>query len=121
MQLEIYRSGTEQPFAVEILSQGQPLVIDGLTYTFAREQQFTGLIVARDPGQPLVWLGALALVLGCFLVFMFPNRRIWAAVKALPDGAAQISLGATARHDAGFAPEFTKITGQVRLAFAGAA
>jgi cytochrome c biogenesis protein len=121
MQLEIYRTGEEQPFAIETLNQGEPVAIGGLTYTFEREQQFTGLIVARDPGQPLVWLGALALVLGCFLVFMFPNRRIWAAVTTRPDGAAQVSLGATARHDAGFAPEFTRLTEQVRLAFAGAA
>lgn len=121
IQLEMYRNGEQQPFAVEVLSQGQPLAIEGLTYTFAREQQFTGLIVARDPGQFLVWLGALALVLGCFLVFLFPNRRIWAAIKARPDGAAQVSLGATARHDAAFAPEFTKLVEQVRLAFGPAA
>jgi cytochrome c biogenesis protein len=121
MQLEIYRVGADQPFAIETISQGQPLEIDGLTYTFEREQQFTGLIVARDPGQFLVWLGALSLVLGSFLVFLFPNRRIWAAIKARPDGAAQIYLGATARHDAAFAPEFTKLVEQVRLAFAPAA
>jgi cytochrome c biogenesis protein len=121
MQLEIYRGGEEQPFAIEILTQGQPLAIDGLTYTFEREQQFTGLIVSRDPGQPLVWLGALALVLGCFLVFMFPNRRIWAQIKARSDGTGEVHLGATARHDAAFAPEFTKLVDQVRLAFGPAA
>jgi cytochrome c biogenesis protein len=121
MQLEIYRGGEDQPFAIEILTQGQPLAIDGLTYTFEREQQFTGLIVSRDPGQPLVWLGALALVLGCFLVFMFPNRRIWAQIKARSDGTGEVHLGATARHDAAFAPEFTKLVDQVRLAFGPAA
>ena len=121
MQLEIYRGGEQQPFAIETLTQGQPLAIQGLTYTFEREQQFTGLIVARDPGQPLVWLGALALVLGCFLVFMFPNRRIWAQIKARSDGTGEVHLGATARHDAAFAPEFTKLADQVRLAFGPAA
>jgi cytochrome c biogenesis protein len=121
MQLEIYRNGEDQPSAIEIVTQGQPLAIDGLTYTFQREQQFTGLIVARDPGQPLVWLGALALVLGCFLVFMFPNRRIWAQIKARSDGTGEVHLGATARHDAAFAPEFTKLVDQVRLAFGPAA
>jgi len=121
MQLEFYRPGEQQPYNIQLLTQGTPVTIDGLTYTFQREQQFTGLIVARDPGAWLVWLGALALVLGCFLVFMFPNRRIWAAIKARADGAAQISLGATARHDAAFAPEFTKLVEQVRLAFGPAA
>ncbi len=121
MQLEIYRAGEDQPFAIEVLSQGQPLAIEGLTYTFEREQQFTGLIVARDPGQPLVWLGALALVLGCFLVLLFPNRRLWAAIKARPDGTGEVHLGATARHDAAFAPEFSKLVEQVRLALSPAA
>jgi cytochrome c biogenesis protein len=116
MQLEIYRAGADQPFAIEVLSQGQPLAIGDLTYTFQREQQYTGLIVARDPGQTLVWIGALALVLGVFLVFMFPNRRIWVAVRARPDGGGEVRLGATARHDTTFATEFTKLTEQVRLA-----
>ena len=47
---------------------------------------------------------------------MFPNRRIWVTVKARPDGAAEVHLGATARHDAAFAPEFSRLTEQVRLA-----
>jgi len=118
MQLEIYRAGEDQPFAIEILSQGQPVTIGERSYIFQREQQFTGLIVSRDPGQMLVWMGALALVLGVFLVFMFPNRRIWAAVRARPDGGGEVRLGATARHDVAFAPEFSKLIEQVRLALA---
>ncbi|HLB44638.1 MAG TPA: cytochrome c biogenesis protein ResB, partial [Candidatus Limnocylindrales bacterium] len=118
MQLEIYRAGEDQPFAIEILSQGQPVTIGERSYIFQREQQFTGLIVSRDPGQMLVWMGALTLVLGVFLVFMFPNRRIWAAVRARPDGGGEVRLGATARHDVAFAPEFSKLIEQVRLALA---
>jgi cytochrome c biogenesis protein len=116
MQLEIYRAGDEQPFAIEAVSQGQPLTIGDLQYTFQREQQFTGLIVNRDPGEMFVWIGALALVLGLFLIFMFPNRRVWVAVKQRPGGGGEVHLGATARHDAAFAPEFTRLTEQVRLA-----
>ncbi len=29
----------------------------GLDVTFVRERQFTGLIVAKDPGALFVWLG----------------------------------------------------------------
>jgi len=115
MQLEVYRVGEDQPFAIEIVAQGQPLAIGDLSYTFQREQQYTGLIVNRDPGEMIVWLGALALVFGLFLVFMFPNRRIWIAVKQRP-GGGEVSLGATARHDAAFAPEFNRLTEQVRQA-----
>ena len=121
MQLELYRASEDQPFAVQTVSQNQPLAIGDFTYTFQREQQYTGLIVARDPGQILVWIGALALVLGVFLVFMFPNRRIWAVVTTRPGGTGEVRLGATARHDATFAPDFTKLVEQVRRALTPAA
>ncbi len=69
----------------------------------------------------LVWLGALTLVLGVFLVFMFPNRRLWAAIRTRPDGGGEVHLGATARHDTTFAPEFKKLVEQVRLALGATA
>jgi cytochrome c biogenesis protein len=119
MQLEVYRQGSQQPTAVELVSQGKPATIGGLQFTFQREQQFTGLIVARDPGVLFVWLGAFALVGGLFLVFLFPNRRIWAAVRRRPDGRSEVRLGATARHDATFGPEFQHVVNDMRLALAG--
>lgn len=121
MQLEIYRRGSQQPTAVEIVSQGKPTTIGGLQFTFQREQQFTGLIVARDPGVTFVWLGAFALVGGLFLVFLFPNRRIWAAIRRRPDGGSDVRLAATARHDATFGPEFEGLVDDMRLALERAA
>jgi cytochrome c biogenesis protein len=118
MQVEIYPSGSERPSAIEIVSQGQPLVIGDLTYTFQREQQFTGMIVARDPGIVFVWFGSILLVCGLFLVFFFPNRRIWAAIHRRPDGRVDVRLGATARHDATFGPDFQKLVNEMRLALA---
>jgi len=116
MQLEVYERGSEQPSAVEVVSQGQPLTIGDLQFTFLREQQFTGLIVSRDPGVMLVWLGAFALVGGLFLVFLFPSRRIWAHVRRRADGGSEVRLGATARHDATFGPEFQDLVNDMRLA-----
>jgi cytochrome c biogenesis protein len=117
MQLEIYSAGSDQPFAIEVVSQGVPLKIGDLNYTFQREQQFTGLIVARDPGAVIVWIGALALVAGLFLIFMFPNRRMWIAVRRQVSGKGRaVRMGATGREDATFAPEFTKLSDEIRLA-----
>ncbi len=65
MQLEVYQTGTEgAPIATQIVTQGQPVDLAGLKFTFVRERQFTGLIVARDPGALFVWLGAALLVGG---------------------------------------------------------
>jgi cytochrome c biogenesis protein len=121
MQLEIYPSGSERPSAIEIVSQGEPLTIGDLTFTFQREQQFTGMIVARDPGVIFVWFGSILLVSGLFLVFFFPNRRIWAAVHECPNGRSEVRLGATARHDATFGPDFQRLVDDMRLALAPAA
>jgi cytochrome c biogenesis protein len=121
MQLEIYPSGSERPSAIELVSQGEPVAIGGLTFTFQREQQFTGMIVARDPGVVFVWFGSILLVAGLFLVFFFPNRRIWAAVHAHPNGQSEVRLGATARHDATFGPDFERLVDDMRLALAPAA
>ncbi len=117
IQLELYPSGSERPSAIEVVSQGEPATIGDLKFTFEREQQFTGLIVARDPGVVFVWLGSILLVVGLFLVFLFPNRRIWLAIREGSEGRAEVRLAATARHDATFGPDFQKLVNDLRLAF----
>jgi len=119
MQLEVYRSASEgTPIATEIVTQGQPAKIAGLEFTFVRERQFTGLIVARDPGAIFVWLGAIFLVGGTALVFFFPNRRAWALIRRGPDGTA-VHVGAIVRHDVGFEADFERLTHEIKLALAG--
>lgn len=120
MQLEIYPSGAERPSSIEIISQGEPAALGDLSFTLLREQQFTGMIVARDPGMVFVWFGSILLVCGLFLVFFFPNRRIWAAINRRPNGHSEVRLGATARHDATFGPDFERLVNDMRLALAPA-
>jgi cytochrome c biogenesis protein len=120
MQLEIYPSGSERPSSIEIISQGEATALGDLSFTLLREQQFTGMIVARDPGMVFVWFGSILLVGGLFLVFFFPNRRIWAAFQRLPNGQSEVRVGATARHDATFGPDFERLVNDMRLALAPA-
>ena len=116
VQLELYDSnGSGTPKTIQVISQGQPATIEGLDFTFLRERQFTGLIVARDPGAPFVWGGAFLLVVGVALVFFFPNRRIWARIVPGRDGS-RLSLGAVARHDVSFESSFTTLVTDVELA-----
>ena len=118
MQLEVYKSGSETPIATEIVSQGKATTIAGLDFTFIRERQFTGLIVARDPGIVLVWGGALVLVFGVCLVFFFPNRRAWALIRRRPGGST-IQVGAIVRHDVTFESDFQSLVNDVKLALNG--
>jgi cytochrome c biogenesis protein len=115
-KLEVYQSASSTtPIDMQLVTQGQPVKVAGLNFTFQREQQFTGLIVARDPGQIFVWIGAMFLVGGLFLVFFFPNRRIWARIHP-QGGGSEIQVGATTRHDATFGPDFQHLVRDMRIA-----
>ena len=120
VQVEVYRSGETTPLDIKVIDQGKPATVAGLGVTFAREHQFTGLIVAKDPGIPLVWGGALLLVLGVCLVFFFPNRRAWALIKRREDDAGTtVRIGALVRHDVAFETDFQKFIEGLRHALAG--
>jgi len=115
MQVEVYRDGIQAPAATKIVSQGRPAQIAGLDVTFLRERQFTGLIVARDPGALLIWIGVSLLVVGIVLVFFFQNRRVWARIDAAR-GGSEIRIGAAPRRDAAFAPGFQHLVDDMKLA-----
>jgi cytochrome c biogenesis protein len=53
---------------------------------------YSGIIVRRDPGAPLVWLSFVLLVLGLAITFYFPRRRVWARISA----AGEVRLAAHA-------------------------
>lgn len=119
-KLEIYRAGVETPVAMKVLSQGKPAKLAGLDFDFLREREFTGLIVAEDPGSTLVWIGSTLLVLGMFALFFFPHRRIRAVVRG-GSGGSEIGVGAVERHQLAFAEQFERLVEDIRRAAGGSA
>ena len=114
VQLEAYQGADQSsPIAVQVVDQGKAASIAGYSITFSRERQFTGLIVARDPGAPLVWLGTGFLVLGVVLVFLFPARRLWARVRGSEAGT-EVRIAAATRHDLGFESTFRAVLTAIR-------
>jgi len=114
IEFEAYQ-GTDQstPVAVQVADEGKPVTIAGLQFTFVRERQFTGLIVAKDPGAPVVWAGAGLLVLGVIMVFLFPMRRLWARVRPVGTGS-DVRLAAASHHDLGFESMFQSVLAAVQ-------
>lgn len=110
VQLEIHEGfkNESDPIAIEVISQGKPTKIGDLTYTFDRPLQFTGLIVAKDHGAWVVWLGSALFMIGSTLVFYFHHRRIWVHIRPHDSGSEVLAAG-IAKRDAGFAPIFTDI------------
>jgi cytochrome c biogenesis protein len=115
VQLEIHQAGTKDPIATEVVSQGKPATIAGEQYTFQRTQQFTGLIVARDRGAIIVWIGSALLVLGLVMVFFFPHRRVWVRIRTSPSGGSRILCAATMRRDPAFEPRFQQLVTDIEL------
>jgi cytochrome c biogenesis protein len=115
MQLEIHQNGATDPIATQVVDEGKPATIAGLTYTFERTRQFTGLIVARDPGVDFVWVGSALLVTGLFLVFFFPHRRMWMRVRKTA-GGSEILCASTMKRDVAFKPQFNQLITDIQLA-----
>jgi cytochrome c biogenesis protein len=118
MQVEVYQAGSQTPIGIEVVDQGKAATVGGLEYTFLREHQYTGLIVARDPGVPFVWGGTILLIVGICLVFFFPNRRAWALIRR-EEGATSVQVGAIVRHDVTFQTDFRTFVDGLRLALGG--
>jgi len=115
MQLEIHQDGKNDPIATQVVDQGKPTTIAGVTYTFERTRAFTGLIVAHDPGANFVWIGSTLLVLGLFLVFFFPHRRVWVRVRKT-SGGSEILCASTMKRDVAFKPQFHQLITDIQLA-----
>ena len=115
MQLEIHQDGKTEPIATQVVDQGKRATIAGVNYTFERTRPFTGLIVADDPGAIWVWIGSTLLVLGLFLVFFFPHRRVWVRIRKTSAGS-EILCASTMKRDVAFKPQFHQLVTDIQLA-----
>lgn len=112
-RVEVYSGNGDTPVDSKSLDPGKPATVAGLTFELARELQFTGLSVAKDPGAPLVWLGCALLLGGFSIRFMVPHRRIWGRIARLPDGRTAISLAGLARGDESLGRELAGLVAEL--------
>ena len=116
VRVEIYDATTASAVAQQTIDQGKATTLGGLSFTFDRELQFTGLSISKDPGAVLVWIGAFLLV-GGFTVRMFlPFRRVWGRLTMRPDGRGFLALAAPGTHDIGSDRAFTELVIDMRQA-----
>ncbi|MHA7861164.1 cytochrome c biogenesis protein ResB [Tessaracoccus sp. Y36] len=109
---EVYPEGADEPLAVLPAAQGAPVEAGGLTFTFEREIQFTGITVRSDPGTAWVWAGSALMVFGMFLTFMLRHRRIW--VRITPDGDGScVRVASSEKVDVLFEREFTRVVSEI--------
>ena len=54
----------------------------GYTIEFVGTSSWTGLVIKRDPGQPIIWMAFALLVSGLVITFYLPRSRVWVRTRA---------------------------------------
>ncbi len=96
---------------------------DNLNYKFAgptsaKDVDFpavTGLEVAYEPGQWLVWAGCLLMVCGLFVAFYMVHMRIWATAVSNANGQLVLWIGGAANKNKDrFEQKFAEVVTEIR-------
>ena len=64
----------------------------------------------------LVWLGAFLLFAGFVLVFMLPQRRVWARIAPMGARASVLAVASLGRRDAALGTDFDTLVNDIRTA-----
>jgi len=112
MKIEVHEGETSTPVGEAVLDTGVPATVGAYTFDFEREQQFTGMIVKKDPGIGIVWFGFVLLMVGTCMTMFFRHQRMWVRVTETDDGAL-VQMASPDRQDSGFTRFFTDMTVRV--------
>ena len=87
---------------------------NGLEVTFADLKQYSVLTLARDPGVPIVGLGAALVLLGLVPSLYVTRRRVWVRATLTPGGSSRVELaGLALQGKAAFAGELARLADEV--------
>jgi cytochrome c biogenesis protein len=104
-------SGALQRVARENMVPGDEITLDdGTTIRFDDVDQWVALQVSHDPGQELVLVFAILMLLGLGFSLSIKRRRFWVRVSPGSAGHARVELGGLAKTDgAGYGEEFDRL------------
>lgn len=108
-RLEVYPAGKQDTIGVKVLNQGDSAKIGELNYVFEREAQYTGVLVKKDPGTVIVWVGSGFLIVGTFMTMLLRHRRFWLRLESC-DGKTLIRLASHDKLDTAFERQFDAMT-----------
>ncbi len=76
-------------------------------------RQASGLQITKAPGENIVYLGCVLLVIGLFQMFYVAHRRIWVRLDKGEHGTEGVVAGSTNRHPRDFSGEFETLADRV--------
>ena len=72
---------------------GTPDLPYDIRFESVRMSHFTGLQIARQPGQNVIWAGCFLMVVGLIVSFYFSHQRVWALIRTNDQGKSLLWLG----------------------------
>ncbi|NLE98216.1 MAG: cytochrome c biogenesis protein ResB [Propionibacterium sp.] len=98
VRFELYPEDTSEPIGAATVQPNQPATIGGFTLTFEREQKYTSMIVKKDPGAVVLWIGCAFLIVGMIVTMTLKHRRQWLKVDETEHGS-RIRMATTDKPD----------------------
>ena len=89
---------------------GSPFYLQLREFDFV---QASGLQIARTPGKNMVYFGFALLIVGVFLMFYVPNRKLWFWIEQRGGTSRILAAGTGNRHQRDFAREFEQMCTQL--------
>ena len=78
MTYQVIARDRSQPVQTGVIRQGEQADIQGLyNIALVGPVNFTGLVIKKDSGVMVIWLGSALLMLGLVLSFYFKPRQVW--------------------------------------------
>lgn len=108
VRVEMYDVDSNVPRGQATIDARSTASIDGLDITFEREQKYTSLIVKKDPGSVVMWIGSFLLIVGTMVTMGLRHRR--QLIRVRPDGAGSLVLmGSSDRNEGGRRRHFEEL------------
>jgi cytochrome c biogenesis protein len=85
----------------------------GLEVAFTDLKQYSVLTLARDPGVPIVGLGAALILLGLIPSLYVTRRRVWVRATPTPTGSRVELAGLALQGKSAFAGELARLAGEL--------
>lgn len=93
--------------AIGVIAQyGSPYYLELVDFEHI---QASGLQITRAPGQNVVYIGFGMLIIGVFLMFYLPHRRLWVWIKPNNGQTSVLFAGGSDRDQLGFTKEFNSL------------
>lgn len=78
------------------LDPGRSFTVGNYEYTFGGRREYTGVLIKRDPGSWFIWTATTLMMVGLFVTFYVPRRRLW--VKVTPEQTYLAGLAERTAH-----------------------